>query len=75
MAKKTRGDVLRINITPASTTFPFIRLFRHPYGIRRPGREAGMAGAQNGKSRKTVALEIGEEVIKNSKILSAWFRG
>ena len=77
MAKKTRGDVLRINITPASTRFPWIKIYRHPYGIRKAGREVNYPGigAQKGKSRQEVVLEIGKDVIRSSKILSAWFRG
>ena len=76
MNRKTRGDVLRINITPPSKTFPWIKIYRHPYGIRKAGAEANYpgAGAQKGKSRKEVALEIGEDVIKSSKVLTNWFK-
>jgi len=73
MAKKTSGDVFRINITPAANTFPWVRIFRHPYGIRKAGKEVGGAGGRNDPRRKT-ALMIGETIICNSKVLSAWFK-
>jgi hypothetical protein len=72
-ARKTRGDVFRINITPAANTFPWIKIFRHPYGIRKAGREVRGAGGRNDSRRKT-ALMIGESIIHNSKVLSAWFK-
>jgi len=73
--KKTRGDVIRINITPPSDTFPWVRIFLHKYGIKKPGRSVSdNVGANKGKSRKKVACEIGEEIISNSKVLSAWFK-
>jgi len=72
--EETKGDVIRINITPASSTFPFIQFFRHPYGIKQPaGPELGNCDAQRKKSRAQVASDIGEEVIKASKVLSEWF--
>ena len=76
MTHKTTGDVLRINITPPSTTFPWIKIYRHPYGIRKAGREVNYpgVGAQKGKSREAVALEIGEDVIRSSKVLTDWFK-
>lgn len=73
--KKTRGDVFRINITPASTSFPWIRIFKHEFGIRRGGKEVSHEiGATKGKSRNCLARELGEEIIKHSKILSVWFK-
>jgi len=73
MTKKTSGDVFRINITPAASTFPWIKIFRHPYGIRKAGKEVDGAGGRKDSRRKT-ALMIGESIIRNSKVLSAWFR-
>lgn len=73
MKNKTSGDVFRINITPPSTSFPWVRIFKHPYGIRKAGEEVGGAGGRK-DSRKKTALMIGELIIKNSKVLSAWFR-
>jgi hypothetical protein len=73
MGKKTSGDVFRINITPAANTFPWIKIFRHPYGIRKAGKEVGGAGGRKDSRRKT-ALMIGESIIRNSKVLSVWFR-
>lgn len=76
MDRKTRGDVLRINITPASTTFPWIKIYRHPYEIKRAGHETNYpgAGAQNRKTRREVAFEIGEDIIRSSKVLKSWFK-
>ncbi|GAB4437276.1 MAG: hypothetical protein Fur0044_34220 [Anaerolineae bacterium] len=71
--KKTTGDVFRLNITPPSTSFPWIRVFLHEYGIRKSGQEVGGVNAAKGRSRDEVARYIGEEIIRNSKILSAWF--
>jgi len=73
MKNKTSGDVFRINITPPSTSFPWVRIFKHPYGIRKAGKEVVGAGGRNDPREKT-ALVIGESIIKNSKVLSAWFR-
>lgn len=73
--KKTRGDVFRINITPAGTSFPWIRIFNHEFGIRRGGKEvSNEIGATKGKSRSRLAREIGEAIIKNSKVLPVWFK-
>ena len=71
--KKTSGDVIRINITPPSDSFPWIRFFLHEYGIKESGRDVGGVDARRGKSRDEVAREIGEEIIRNSKILANWF--
>lgn len=71
--KKTSGDVIRINITPPSDTFPWIRVFLHEYGINESGQDVGGMDAKKGKSRDQVAREIGEEIITNSKVLRAWF--
>ena len=73
MKNKTSGDVFRINITPPSTSFPWVRIFKHPYGIRKAGKEVGSIGGWKETNEKT-ALMIGESIIKNSKVLSAWFR-
>jgi len=70
--KETSGDVIRINITPPSDTFPWIRFFRHKSGIKRKGTDFGSIDAKIWKSRKDLALEIGEKVISVSKILKSW---
>ncbi len=70
--KKTSGDVFRINITPPSDAFPWIRIFLHEYGIKESGQEVGSIDASKGKSRGQVALEIGDKIIANSKVLKAW---
>lgn len=72
-----RGDVFRINITPPSTSFPWIRIFRHGSGIRKKGSEVGGINATKGKRRAELAREIGEIIIDNSKILrslSTWYK-
>lgn len=71
--KKTHGDVIRINITPPSDTFPWIQIHVHEYGIKESARQVGGVDAKKRKSREEVAREIGEEVVRNSKVLTAWF--
>ena len=72
--KETSGDVLRINIVPPGHT-PWVKITLHKHGIRYSGekREAGGVDIPKSKSRKKAALEIGEEIIRNSKVLKAWF--
>jgi len=73
--RRMRGDVLRINITPAGhpPTFPWVKFFRHPYGIKHPAApELGGVNATRDKSRSDLAREIGEAVISGSRVLSAW---
>jgi len=71
--EETHGDVFRINILPPGTSFPWIKVFRHPYGIRKAGAEVGGVDANKKMSRERVALDIGETIIRNSKVLSSWF--
>ena len=73
MKKKTRGDVFRINITPPADTFPWVRIFLHPYGIRKAGKEVGGAGGLH-IPEKEMAQKIGEQIIRYSKVLPAWFK-
>ena len=70
--KKASGDVLRINIAPPSDTFPWIQVHLHEYGIKASGKQVGGVDAKKGKRRDEVASEIGEEIIRNSKVLTAW---
>ena len=73
--KKTSEDVFRINITPPSHTFPAVQIFVHEYGIKEPDRIASQAvEATKDKSKDEIAKEIGLEIIKNSKVLKAWFK-
>jgi len=72
--EKTSGDVFRINITPPSDTFPWTKIFLREYGIKGSGVEVGGVDAKREKSRNEVAREIGEEIISNSKVLTAWFK-
>ena len=73
--KKTSEDVFRINITPPSGTLPFVQIFVHEYGIKEPDRIASQAvAATKDKSKDEIAKEIGREIIKNSKVLKAWFK-
>jgi len=73
--EETSGDVIRINITPPSSTYPWIGFWRHPFGIAHPAdpEECGTVEARRPKSRAEVAAEIGEQVIKASRVLSEWF--
>jgi hypothetical protein len=71
--RKVRGDVLRIVITPfgpGPAGFSWVKVFRHPYGIKHPasyGRAPTGVNATRRKSRRELAAEIGEVVIAASK--------
>lgn len=72
------GDVLRINITPATSKRgpdrPWGKIYRHPHGIRHKGvLTSDQIEASKGMSRTAVARLIGEEVIRSSKVLTQWF--
>ena len=74
MPKETSGDVIRINVTPKSTTFPWIKIFRHPEGIRAgKSEEVSSIDAKSQLKREELALLIGESIISASKILSTEF--
>jgi hypothetical protein len=76
-AKETTGDVIKINITPKSTTFPWIRIFRYPKGIRsrKPVDLGGIDANQKCyPTRASLASAIGEAVIKARKVLSKEYR-
>ena len=73
--KKMSEDVFRINIMPPSATFPSVQIFVHEYGIKEPDKIASQAvAATKDKSKDEIAKEIGLEIIKNSKVLKAWFK-
>ena len=73
--KKTSEDVFRVNITPPSHASPSVHIFVHEYGIKEPDRIASKAvEAAKDKSKDEIAKEIGLEIIKNSKVLKAWFK-
>jgi hypothetical protein len=77
--KKTHGDVLRINVTPwkgkKSKTFPWVRVFRHPHGIRHAAEIKGLEeGPAVGESKADFAKRLGMGIIRKSKILRKWFR-
>ena len=73
--KNTSEDVFRINITPPSGTLPSVQIFVHEYGIKEPDRIASQTvEATKNKSKDELAKEIGLEIIKNSKVLQAWFK-
>ena len=72
---KTREDVFRINITPPSGTLPSVQISVHECGINEPDRIASqIIEATKDKSKDEIAKEIGLEIIKNSKVLKAWFK-
>ncbi|HME44826.1 MAG TPA: hypothetical protein VKF36_17175 [Syntrophorhabdales bacterium] len=73
--KKTSEDVFRVNITSPSDTFPSVQISVHKYGIKEPDRIASQAvAATKDKSKDEIAKEIGLEIIKNSRVLKAWFK-
>jgi hypothetical protein len=71
--RKMHGDVLRIDITPfgaGPAGFAWVKVFRHPYGIKYPasyGRSPMGVNARRDKSRRQLATEIGRIVIAASK--------
>jgi hypothetical protein len=71
--KRTKGDVYKLYVMPPGDRVPLVRLAHHPYGIRSPGREIELAEAW--RDRDELARMIGEMVIRNSPILSAWVQG
>lgn len=73
--KTTSEDVFRINITSPSGTSHTVQIFVHEYGIKDPDRIASQTvEATSDKSKDEIAKEIGLEIIKNSKVLKAWFK-
>ena len=73
--KKTSEDVFRINITPPSGTLPCVHIFVHEYGVNEPDRIASqIIEATKDKSKDEIAKQIGLEIIKNSRVLKAWFK-
>lgn len=73
--RKTSGDVIKINITPPADTFPWIRIFKYPYGLvgKKPILIAEI-DAKKKESKTDVATKIGEAIIQGSDILSEWFK-
>ena len=73
--KKTNEDVFRINIMPPSGALPSVQIFVHEYGTKEPDRIASQTvEATKAKNKDELAQEIGLEIIKNSKVLKAWFK-
>ncbi len=70
MPKLTSGDVLRLYVMPPSAAFPWIRLYHHPEGIRRPGIEVDAMNAL--RDRQDLARALGEMIISASPVLTAW---
>jgi hypothetical protein len=74
------GDVIKMNIVaPApSAPWPWVRIFKYPYGLH--AKKSKMLTQRIGtseksqRSRRKLALEIGEAVISGSKVLSKWFK-
>ncbi len=78
-ARKTRGDVLRINVTPwkgkKSNTFPWVRVFTHPHGIRYAAESKGLEeGPGVDESKTEFEKRLGMGIIRKSKILRKWFK-
>jgi tartrate dehydratase alpha subunit/fumarate hydratase class I-like protein len=67
--------VYRINTTLPSGILPSVQIFVHEYGINEPDKVASqIIEATKDKSKDEIAKEIGLEIIKNSKVLEAWFK-
>ena len=77
---KISGDVIKMNIVaPApSAPWPRVRIFRYPHGLRAKKSkiitERIGTSEKSQRSRRKLALEIGEAVISGSKVLSEWFK-
>jgi hypothetical protein len=71
--KETSGNVIRVYVSPVgkkSPSVPWVRFYRHPYGIKRAGEEHSEGiNADRDKTRDELASEIGEMIIKLSPIL------
>jgi hypothetical protein len=72
MPKETAGDVFRGYVYPPSTAFPWVRFFRYPQGLK-AGKPLDVGGVNPTKNRAEVAQLMGEEIIRNSKVLRKWF--
>lgn len=70
MADPIRGNIVKVYITPPSTTFPWIKVSKHPEGIRAPGQEVASLNAS--PDRERLVRDLGEAVLEGSEILQAW---
>jgi hypothetical protein len=65
ITRKTSGDVLRVNVTPyegkKTNTFPWVRIFTHPHGIRHTADRAGVIeeGPWNNESKQNFVKRLG----------------
>ena len=74
LGKPTRGDVLRINITPQSTSFPWVRIFRYARGVRGGAAEKIHPGVNATHDKDETARAIGLAIIESSEVLKKWCR-
>lgn|GEM_PF-2759366 len=72
MPETTAGDVFRVYVLPKGTNTPWVRIHLYPYGIKH-GKPNEVGGVDPTKDRAAVARKIGEEIIRNSKVLRKWF--
>jgi hypothetical protein len=78
--KKTSGDVLRINVTPwkgkKSDSFPWVRVFRHPYGVKYAADQINTIEEDPGQdeTKQEFARRLGMKIIRKSQILRKWFK-
>ncbi len=70
MKKPTSGDVFRVYVMPPGSSFPWVQVFHHPYGIKESG--VGVAGVDAVHDRDALAKMLGEAIIDSSAILTAW---
>lgn len=68
--KRTASDVLVIYITPPANTFPWLKIFQCPNGVRGAKRE--VPGVSTPETRAKAAAMIGEAIIESSGILKKW---
>ena len=68
--KKVSSDIIKVAVTPPSTSFPWIQFTPHPCGIKEPGKlhDEGISATKS-KTRDDLVKEIGEMIIKLSPIL------
>ncbi|MBM76208.1 MAG: hypothetical protein CMK59_12465 [Proteobacteria bacterium] len=71
--KKIKGDRLSIYICPPGTSFPWIKLYDQPYGLKGPQYELDTFDVRKGKTQDEVAKELGELLLQHSPVLKKWF--
>jgi hypothetical protein len=73
MTEKTKGDRISFYVFPPGQSFPWVRVYEHPFGIR--GKQVEIGGGYNitkDAEPDEVALALGRMILENSEILSDW---